>query len=68
MVTDIHLPPGLTDEDIQVARELGRESPHIGVVVLPSRDAPQHALDLLEHGSSGRAGLLTVGLPNPVSD
>src|ERR1700712_2450526 len=63
--TDIHMPPGLTDEGIQVARELRRDSPQTGVVVLSSRDDPQHALDLLEHGSSGRAYLLKERVAEP---
>ncbi|SDO55667.1 DNA-binding response regulator, NarL/FixJ family, contains REC and HTH domains [Nakamurella panacisegetis] len=65
VVTDIHMPPGLTDEGIQVARELRRDRPGIGVVVLSSRDDPQHALDLLEHGSAGRAYLLKERVAEP---
>ncbi|AZI56974.1 DNA-binding response regulator [Nakamurella antarctica] len=65
VVTDIHMPPGLSDEGIQVARELRRDMPHIGVVVLSSRDDPQHALDLLEHGSAGRAYLLKERVAEP---
>jgi DNA-binding NarL/FixJ family response regulator len=65
VVTDIHMPPGLTDEGIQVARELRRDRPEIGVVVLSSRDDSQHALDLLEHGSSGRAYLLKERVAEP---
>ena len=65
VVTDIHMPPGLTDEGIQVARELRTSRPEIGVVVLSSRDDPQHALDLLETGSSGRAYLLKERVAEP---
>jgi DNA-binding NarL/FixJ family response regulator len=65
VVTDIHMPPGLSDEGIQVARELRQGSPETGVVVLSSRDDPQHALDLLEHGSSGRAYLLKERVAEP---
>jgi DNA-binding NarL/FixJ family response regulator len=65
VVTDIHMPPGLTDEGIQVARELRRDRPKIGVVVLSSRDEPQHALDLLENGSAGRAYLLKERVGKP---
>lgn len=65
VVTDIHMPPGLSDEGIQVARELRRDRPTVGVVVLSSRDEPQHALDLLEHGSAGRAYLLKERVGKP---
>ena len=65
VVTDIHMPPGLSDEGIQVARELRQDSPATGVVVLSSRDDPQHALDLLEYGSSGRAYLLKERVAEP---
>lgn len=65
VVTDIHMPPGLTDEGIQVARELRSSRPEVGVVVLSSRDDPQHALDLLEMGSSGRAYLLKERVAEP---
>ena len=65
VVTDIHMPPGFTDEGIQIARELRRDSPGTGVVVLSSRDDPQHALDLLEYGSSGRAYLLKERVAEP---
>lgn len=65
VVTDIHMPPGLTDEGIQVARELRTSRPRVGVVVLSSRDDPQHALDLLEFGSAGRAYLLKERVAEP---
>lgn len=55
VVTDIHMPPMLADDGIVVARELGRDRPGMGVVVLSSRDDPQHALDLLDVGrAAGR--------------
>ncbi len=65
VVTDIHMPPGLSDEGIQVARELRVQRPDVGVVVLSSRDDPQHALDLLESGSAGRAYLLKERVAEP---
>jgi DNA-binding NarL/FixJ family response regulator len=46
VVTDIHMPPDLDDDGIRVAQELRRDRPKTGVVVLSSRDDPQHALDL----------------------
>lgn len=65
VVTDIHMPPQLDDDGITVARELRRDRPEVGVVVLSSRDDPQHALDLLDGGSGGRAYLLKERVAQP---
>lgn len=65
VVTDIHMPPLLADDGIVVARELRRDRPTVGVVVLSSRDDPQHALDLLEGGSGSRAYLLKERVAEP---
>ncbi|MCU1688881.1 MAG: DNA-binding response regulator [Pseudonocardiales bacterium] len=65
VVTDIHMPPDLADDGIRIARELRRDRPGVGVVVLSSRDDPQHALDLLEDGASGRAYLLKERVAQP---
>jgi DNA-binding NarL/FixJ family response regulator len=65
VVTDIHMPPDLNDDGIRIARDLRRDRPSIGVVVLSSRDDPQHALDLLEDGASGRAYLLKERVAQP---
>ena len=65
VVTDIHMPPDLADDGIRIARELRRDRPSVGVVVLSSRDDPQHALDLLEDGASGRAYLLKERVAQP---
>lgn len=65
VVTDIHMPPDLADDGIRIARELRRDRPTVGVVVLSSRDDPQHALDLLEDGASGRAYLLKERVAQP---
>ena len=65
VVTDIHMPPDLSDDGIRVARDLRRERPGTGVVVLSSRDDPQHAIDLLEDGAHGRAYLLKERVAEP---
>jgi DNA-binding NarL/FixJ family response regulator len=65
VVTDIHMPPDLDDDGIRVARELRRDRPAVGVVVLSSRDDPQHALDLLDGGAAGRAYLLKERVAQP---
>ena len=58
VVTDIRMPPTGTDEGVRAANVLRTESPATGVVVLSQYVEPAYALDLLEHGSEGRAYLL----------
>jgi DNA-binding NarL/FixJ family response regulator len=58
VITDIRMPPGNSDEGIQVAERLRRTHPGIGVVVLSQYADPSFALALLESGSAGRAYLL----------
>jgi DNA-binding NarL/FixJ family response regulator len=58
VVTDIRMPPGNTDEGLQVARYLRETHPEIAIVVLSQFSEPRYALALLEHGSDGRAYLL----------
>jgi DNA-binding NarL/FixJ family response regulator len=52
------MPPTFTDEGIQLAAELARSHPEIGVLVLSQHAEPIYALALLEHGSRGRGYLL----------
>jgi DNA-binding NarL/FixJ family response regulator len=58
VVTDIRMPPGNTDEGLQVATYLRETHPEIAIVVLSQYSEPRYALALLEHGSDGRAYLL----------
>jgi DNA-binding NarL/FixJ family response regulator len=58
VVTDIRMPPTGTDEGIQIANQLRRDRPEVGVVVLSQHVDPAYALALLEGGSEGRAYLL----------
>ena len=58
VITDIRMPPGRSDEGIQVAERLRTTHPDVGVVVLSQYDEPSYAIALLERGSSGRAYLL----------
>jgi len=58
VVSDIRMPPSGTDEGIQVAAELRRERPGVGVVLLSQHADAAYALKLLEGGSGGRAYLL----------
>jgi DNA-binding NarL/FixJ family response regulator len=58
VVTDIRMPPGNTDEGLQIAAYLRETHPDIAIVVLSQYSEPRYALALLEHGSDGRAYLL----------
>jgi DNA-binding NarL/FixJ family response regulator len=58
VVTDIRMPPGNTDEGIQVATRLRETSPEVGVVVLSQYATPTFVFALLEGGSERRAYLL----------
>jgi DNA-binding NarL/FixJ family response regulator len=58
VVTDIRMPPGSSDEGLQVADRLRDSHPGIGVVVLSQYSEPQYSLKLLDRGSDGRAYLL----------
>ena len=58
VLTDIRMPPGESDEGIQVAARLREERPETGVVVLSHYSEPRYALRLLELGSAGRGYLL----------
>jgi DNA-binding NarL/FixJ family response regulator len=58
VVTDVRMPPGGADEGIQVAEQLRRTSPDVGVVVLSQFSEPRYALALLEAGTARRGYLL----------
>src|SRR3954465_8390469 len=58
VLTDIRMPPPLTDGGIRVAVELRETQPEVGVVVLSQHVEPAYALTLLEGGSARRAYLL----------
>jgi DNA-binding NarL/FixJ family response regulator len=58
VVTDIRMPPSETDEGLQVAAELRRSNPEVGVVVLSQYADPRYGLALLDGGSDRRAYLL----------
>ena len=65
VVTDIRMPPGRTDEGIQVAQALRASHPRVGVVVLSQFDDPTYAVMLLEAGTAGRAYLLKEQVGDP---
>ena len=58
VVTDIRMPPSDSDEGLQIAAELRRTNPGIGVVVLSQYADPRYGLALIEGGSDRRAYLL----------
>jgi DNA-binding NarL/FixJ family response regulator len=58
VVTDIRMPPSLSDEGLQVAARLRGEHPQVGVVVLSQFAEPRYGIALLDEGSDGRAYLL----------
>jgi DNA-binding NarL/FixJ family response regulator len=58
VLTDIRMPPTLTDEGVRVAAQLRQSHPSIGVVVLSQYSDPSYVLKLLEAGSDGRGYLL----------
>lgn len=65
VVTDIRMPPTFTDEGLQIAAQLRKSHPQIGVVLLSQFDAPVYARALLEEGSAGRAYLLKERVSEP---
>jgi DNA-binding NarL/FixJ family response regulator len=65
VVTDIRMPPTLTDEGLQIAARLRKTHPQVGVVLLSQFDAPVYARALLEEGSAGRAYLLKERVSDP---
>jgi DNA-binding NarL/FixJ family response regulator len=58
VVTDIRMPPELSDEGIRAARRLRETHPEVGVVVLSQYATPSYVLALLDGGSERRAYLL----------
>jgi DNA-binding NarL/FixJ family response regulator len=65
VLTDIRMPPTHTDEGLQIAAQLRKTHPQVGVVLLSQFDAPVYARALLEEGSAGRAYLLKERVSDP---
>lgn len=65
VITDIRMPPGGSDEGIQLARALRETHPEIGVVVLSQYVDAGYVLAVLESGSAGRAYLLKERVSAP---
>ncbi|MFN2463531.1 MAG: adenylate/guanylate cyclase domain-containing protein [Candidatus Dormibacteria bacterium] len=58
VVTDIRMPPAFSSEGIDAAREVRKQHPGTGIVVLSQFDEPEYAISLLQDGASGMAYLL----------
>src|SRR5262245_20390581 len=58
VLTDIRMPPTMSDEGIRLATLLAETDPEIAVVVLSQYDEPEYILALLDAGSDRRAYLL----------
>jgi DNA-binding NarL/FixJ family response regulator len=58
VVSDIRMPPTLTDEGIRLARHLHDAAPEIGVVIVSQYSEPDQVLRLFETGTDRRAYLL----------
>lgn len=65
VITDIRMPPSFRLEGIDLALEIRRTYPKIGVVVLSSHDDPEYALALFKDGSAGLAYLLKERVAEP---
>jgi DNA-binding NarL/FixJ family response regulator len=66
VLTDIRMPPSLSDEGIRIANRLRQTHPEVGVIVLSQYQEPLYALSLLEAGSDRRGYLLKERLHDRV--
>lgn len=58
VLTDIRMPPDMTDDGLRLAVELRETHPAIGVVLLSTYCEPEYAIALLHDGGERRAYLL----------
>ena len=65
VLTDIRMPPGNSDEGIEVAARLRATYPRTGVVVLSQFSDATYAVRLFDQGASGRAYLLKERVSDP---
>jgi DNA-binding NarL/FixJ family response regulator len=65
VVTEIPMPPSMTDEGLRLAAELRDTHPETAVIALSDACDPAYALALLECGSERRAYLLKERLHSP---
>ena len=65
VLTEIPMPPTMTDEGLRMAAELRDTHPDTAVIALSDECDPAYALALLESGADGRAYLLKERLHSP---
>jgi DNA-binding NarL/FixJ family response regulator len=65
VLTEIPMPPSMTDEGLQLAAELRDTHPETAVIALSDECEPAYALALLESGADRRAYLLKERLHSP---
>jgi DNA-binding NarL/FixJ family response regulator len=65
VVTDVRMPPTLTDEGIQAAVQLRESHPTVGVLVLSQVSDPSFLRRILDGGSGRRGYLLKDNLASP---
>jgi DNA-binding NarL/FixJ family response regulator len=53
VVVDVRMPPTFTDEGARAAREIKREHPELGILVLSQQVETVHAVDLVTQGGFG---------------
>ena len=58
VITDVRMPPTLTNEGIRAAREIRARHPETGVIVLSQYLDADYVIELLEDGTEGLAYLL----------
>jgi DNA-binding NarL/FixJ family response regulator len=65
VLTEIPMPPSMTDEGLQLAAELRETHPETAVIALSDKYDPAYALALLESGADRRGYLLKKRLHSP---
>jgi DNA-binding NarL/FixJ family response regulator len=65
VLTEIPMPPSMTDEGLRLAAELRETHPETAVIALSDECDPAYAIALLESGAEGRAYLLKERLHSP---
>ena len=65
VLTEIPMPPSMTDEGLRLAAELRDTHPETAVIALSDQCDPAYALALLESGADRRAYLLKERLQSP---
>jgi DNA-binding NarL/FixJ family response regulator len=65
VLTEIPMPPSMTDEGLRLAAELRETHPEMAVIALSDECDPAYAIALLESGAEGRAYLLKERLHSP---